>query len=151
MCLAFAAMHAVEAGYNVYGVIDASGGVEVTIRENAVARMKDHGSPPSTGPRLLPSSNGTGGCRPGKTWGGCSTTTITTTALQWTASTTRARMCARRHLSCFVPVPDACAPDLHSRRLGARLSSAELACNVCFWHKADIASAGRRTTDPCCC
>jgi len=46
VCLAFAAMHAVKAGYNVYGVIDASGGVEVTIRENAVARMKDHGVTP---------------------------------------------------------------------------------------------------------
>ena len=43
VCLAFAAMQAVDAGYNVYGVIDASGGLEVTIRENAVARMKDHG------------------------------------------------------------------------------------------------------------
>ena len=46
VCLAFAAMHAVKAGYNVYGVIDASGGVEVTIRENAVARMRDHGVTP---------------------------------------------------------------------------------------------------------
>ena len=46
VCLAFAAMHAVKAGYNVYGVIDASGGVEVTIRENAVARMKDYGVTP---------------------------------------------------------------------------------------------------------
>ena len=36
VCLAFAAMQAVDAGYNVYGVIDASGGLEVTIRENAV-------------------------------------------------------------------------------------------------------------------
>lgn len=43
VCLAFAAMQAVDAGYNVYGVIDASGGLEVTIRENAVARMRDHG------------------------------------------------------------------------------------------------------------
>ena len=39
-------MQAVEAGYNVYGVVDASGGLEVTIRENAVARMKDHGITP---------------------------------------------------------------------------------------------------------
>jgi nicotinamidase-related amidase len=43
VCLAFAAMQAVDAGYNVYGVIDASGALEVTIRENAVARMQDHG------------------------------------------------------------------------------------------------------------
>jgi nicotinamidase-related amidase len=43
VCLAFAALQAVDAGYNVYGVIDASGGYEVTIRENAVARMRDHG------------------------------------------------------------------------------------------------------------
>ena len=46
VCLAFAAMQAVDAGYNVYGVIDASGGLEVTIRENAVARMRDHGITP---------------------------------------------------------------------------------------------------------
>jgi len=46
VCLAFAAMQAVEAGYNVYGVVDASGGLEVTIRDNAVARMKDHGITP---------------------------------------------------------------------------------------------------------
>jgi nicotinamidase-related amidase len=43
VCLAFAAMQAVEAGYDVYGVVDASGALEVTIRENAVARMRDHG------------------------------------------------------------------------------------------------------------
>src|SRR6516165_11807385 len=43
VCLAFAAMQAVDAGY---GVIDASGALEVTIRENAVARMKDHGITP---------------------------------------------------------------------------------------------------------
>jgi nicotinamidase-related amidase len=46
VCLAFAAMQAVDAGYNVYGVVDASGGLEVTIRENAVARMRDHGVTP---------------------------------------------------------------------------------------------------------
>ena len=46
VCLAFAAMQAVEAGYNVYGVVDASGALEVSIRENAVARMKDHGIVP---------------------------------------------------------------------------------------------------------
>ena len=39
-------MQAADAGYNVYGVIDASGGLEVTIRENAVARMRDHGITP---------------------------------------------------------------------------------------------------------
>jgi nicotinamidase-related amidase len=46
VCLAFAAIEAIEAGYNVYGVIDASGALEVTIRENAVARMKDYGVTP---------------------------------------------------------------------------------------------------------
>jgi nicotinamidase-related amidase len=46
VCLAFAAMQAADAGYNVYGVVDASGALEVTIRENAVARMKDHGITP---------------------------------------------------------------------------------------------------------
>ena len=44
--LAFAAMQAADAGYNVYGVVDASGALEVTIRENAIARMKDHGITP---------------------------------------------------------------------------------------------------------
>jgi nicotinamidase-related amidase len=46
ICLAFPAMQALEAGYNVYGVVDASGANEVTIRENAVARMRDHGVAP---------------------------------------------------------------------------------------------------------
>ena len=46
VCLAFAAMQAVEAGYNVYGVVDASGGLDVIIRELAIARMKDHGITP---------------------------------------------------------------------------------------------------------
>jgi hypothetical protein len=46
VCLAFAAMQAVEAGYNVYGVVDASGALEVTIRENAVGRMRDYGITP---------------------------------------------------------------------------------------------------------
>ena len=32
VCLAFAAMQAVEAGYHVYDVVDASGAFEVTIR-----------------------------------------------------------------------------------------------------------------------
>ena len=45
VCLAFAAMQALDAGYNVYGVIDASGALEMTIRENAVA-MQDHGVTP---------------------------------------------------------------------------------------------------------
>jgi hypothetical protein len=46
VCLAFAAMQAVEAGYNVYGVVDASGALDVTTRELAIARMKDHGITP---------------------------------------------------------------------------------------------------------
>ena len=45
VCLAFAAMQAVEAGYNVY-VVDASGALDVTTRELAIARMKDHGITP---------------------------------------------------------------------------------------------------------
>jgi nicotinamidase-related amidase len=49
VCLPFAAMQAVEAGYNVYGVVDASGALEFTIRENAVARMQDHGVTPING------------------------------------------------------------------------------------------------------
>ena len=39
-------MQAAEAGYNIYGVVDASGALEVTIRQNAVARMRDHGITP---------------------------------------------------------------------------------------------------------
>jgi nicotinamidase-related amidase len=46
LCLAFAAMQAVDAGYSVYGVVDASGGLDVTTRELAIARMKDHGITP---------------------------------------------------------------------------------------------------------
>ena len=46
VCLAFAAMQAVEAGYNVYGVVDASGGLDVTTRELAIARLTDHGITP---------------------------------------------------------------------------------------------------------
>jgi nicotinamidase-related amidase len=46
VCLAFAAMQAVEAGYTVYGVVDASGALEVTIREHAVARMQERGITP---------------------------------------------------------------------------------------------------------
>jgi hypothetical protein len=46
VCLAFAAMQAVEAGYNVYGVVDASGGLDATTRELAIARMQDHGITP---------------------------------------------------------------------------------------------------------
>jgi nicotinamidase-related amidase len=43
VCLAFAAMQAVEVGYSVYGVVDASGALDMTTRELAIARMKDHG------------------------------------------------------------------------------------------------------------
>jgi nicotinamidase-related amidase len=46
VCLAFAAMQAVDAGYNVYGVIDASGGLDVIVRDLAIARMRDHGVTP---------------------------------------------------------------------------------------------------------
>jgi hypothetical protein len=76
VCLAFAAMQAVEGGYNVYGVLDASGAPEVTIRENAVARItvKLMGLRPSTGLRSGPSCSGTRGCRPGRARGASSTT-----------------------------------------------------------------------------
>jgi nicotinamidase-related amidase len=46
VCLAFAAMQAVDAGYTVYGVVDASGALDVTTRELAIARMRDHGITP---------------------------------------------------------------------------------------------------------
>jgi nicotinamidase-related amidase len=46
VCLAFAAIQAVEAGYNVYGVIDASGGYDATTRDLAIARMQKYGVTP---------------------------------------------------------------------------------------------------------
>jgi nicotinamidase-related amidase len=46
VCLAFPAMQAVEAGYNVYGVVDASGGIDETVRELSIARMLHHGVTP---------------------------------------------------------------------------------------------------------
>jgi nicotinamidase-related amidase len=46
VCLSFAAMRAVDAGYNVYGVVDASGGIDATVRALAIARMRDHGVTP---------------------------------------------------------------------------------------------------------
>lgn len=46
VCLAFAALQAVDAGYNVYGVVDASGALDPTTRELAIARMKDRGITP---------------------------------------------------------------------------------------------------------
>jgi nicotinamidase-related amidase len=46
VCLAFAAIQAVEAGYNVYGVVDASGGYDVTTRDLAIARMQNYGVTP---------------------------------------------------------------------------------------------------------
>ena len=46
VCLAFPAMQAVDAGYNVYGVVDASGGIDAGVRELAIARMRDHGVTP---------------------------------------------------------------------------------------------------------
>jgi hypothetical protein len=39
-------MQAVEAGYNAYGVLDAAGALEVTVRDNAVAGMRNHGITP---------------------------------------------------------------------------------------------------------
>ena len=47
VCLAFPAMQAVQDGYNVYGVIDASGG-DLSARELAVTRMWEHGVTPIT-------------------------------------------------------------------------------------------------------
>jgi nicotinamidase-related amidase len=46
VCLTFAAMQAVDAGYHVYGVVDASGGIDVTVRDLAIARMRDYGVTP---------------------------------------------------------------------------------------------------------
>jgi nicotinamidase-related amidase len=48
ICLAFPAMQAVDAGYTVYGVVDASGALDVTTREVTIARMRDHGITPLT-------------------------------------------------------------------------------------------------------
>jgi len=79
VCLAFAAMQAVEAGYIVYGVVDASGALEESERM-PLPECRIMGSHPSTGLRLRPNCSGTGACRPGRTWGGSSTTIITATA-----------------------------------------------------------------------
>jgi nicotinamidase-related amidase len=46
VCLAFPAMQAVDAGYNVYGVVDASGALDGTTRALAIARLTDHGITP---------------------------------------------------------------------------------------------------------
>ena len=46
VCLAFAVMQAVDAGYDVYGAVDASGALDVTTRDLAIARMNDHGVTP---------------------------------------------------------------------------------------------------------
>ena len=67
--------------FEPYGVVDAPGALEVTIRENAVARMKDHGIPPVSWTTVAAErGSGTGRCRPGWIWGAPSTTTITATA-----------------------------------------------------------------------
>jgi len=57
-------------------VIDASGGYEVTIRENAVARMRDHGITPINWTTSAPSCSATGSYRLARTW--CGSSTITT-------------------------------------------------------------------------
>ncbi len=46
VCLAFAAMQAVDAGYYVYGVVDASGALDTTTRALAIARKRDRGITP---------------------------------------------------------------------------------------------------------
>ena len=80
VCLAFAAMEAVEAGYNVYGVVDASGALEVTIRENAIARMKDHGITPINWTTVTAEMQRDWRLPTGQEMGRFSTTTITATA-----------------------------------------------------------------------
>lgn len=48
VCLAFPAMQAVADGYNVYGVIDASGSPDAATREMTIQRMAAHGITPVT-------------------------------------------------------------------------------------------------------
>jgi hypothetical protein len=73
-------MQPVEAGYNVYGVVDASGALDVTIRQNAVARMKDHGITPINWTTVAAELQRNWTLRRGKTWDGSSATIITVTA-----------------------------------------------------------------------
>lgn len=106
VCLAFAAMQAVDAGYNVYGVVDASGALEVTIRENAFARMKDHGITPINWTTVAAELQRDWSLPTGRNWGGSSTTTITATAFWWTVLSPLPRMWSRRRPSCLSIVPD---------------------------------------------
>ncbi len=52
VCLAFAAMQAVDAGYYVYGVVDASGALDTTTRELAIARERVGGCDAAKAPKL---------------------------------------------------------------------------------------------------
>jgi hypothetical protein len=66
VCLAFAAMQAVEAGYNMDGVVEASGSLEVYNPRECCCQNEKSWDHPLTGLRLRPSGNGTGPCRPGR-------------------------------------------------------------------------------------
>jgi Isochorismatase family len=78
--LAFAAMQAADAGCNVYGVVDASGGLDATARELAIARMKDHGITPINWTTVAAELQRDWSLPTGPDLGRSSTTTITATA-----------------------------------------------------------------------
>jgi hypothetical protein len=68
-----------DGGYNVYGVVDASGALDVTTRELAIARMRDDGITPISWTTVAAELQRDWSLPTG-TWGGSSTTTITATA-----------------------------------------------------------------------
>src|SRR5512133_1614833 len=53
VCLTFPALHAVAAGYEVYGVEDASGGTSVTAHQAAMRRIEQAGVVPMTSLQVL--------------------------------------------------------------------------------------------------
>jgi nicotinamidase-related amidase len=53
VCLAFPAIQALEAGYEVYGVEDASGGTSVVAHEAAMRRIEQAGAVPVTAVQVL--------------------------------------------------------------------------------------------------
>jgi len=59
---------------------DASGALDVTTRELAIARMKNHGVTPISWTTVAAELQREWSLPTGRTWGGCSTTTITATA-----------------------------------------------------------------------
>jgi nicotinamidase-related amidase len=53
VCLAFPALEAIQAGFDVYGVEDASGGTTVTAHNAAMRRIEQAGAVPMTALQVL--------------------------------------------------------------------------------------------------